>query len=164
MGSFHMAEAFSIQRVDAGRILALRHAELRPGLPRQTAEFDGDAAADTLHFGAFDEKVNVGCVSLMRHDLQGQPAYQLRGMATRHDRQGRGVGAALLRHAERYVIDNTAIRLIWCNARLAAVGFYERHGWRVITDEPFDVITVGPHHLMIRRLSDSTTDDTDKHG
>ena len=36
---------------------------------------------------------------------------------------------------------------LWCNARLHAVGFYERQGWKVEGDE-FDVPDIGPHFVM----------------
>ena len=38
-------------------------------------------------------------------------------------------------------------RRFWCNARVAAVPFYARMGWRVVSDL-FDVPTVGPHRVM----------------
>ena len=130
-------------------ILALRHAELRPGLPLATACFDGDAEAATRHFGAFLADGTVaGCASFMRRDHDGAPAHQLRGMATRADLAGRGVGAALLRAAVAHLQQHDGARRLWCNARVAAVPFYERMGWRAVSGV-FDVPTVGPHRVMI---------------
>ena len=66
-------------------------------------------------------------------------------MATRADFVRRGVGAALL----IFAVD--ALRpapLLWCNARIGAVPFYRRLGWRVVSDV-FDVPTVGPHVRMV---------------
>lgn len=139
----------TVRRAQLGEILALRHAELRPGLPRATACFDGDDAPDTWHLGAFEGDVAVGCASFVRQPwVDGADAWQLRGMATRTDRVGRGIGAALLRFAETAIPEP---RLVWCNARAAAVGFYARCGFTVESDV-FDVPTVGPHRRMLRRL------------
>jgi GNAT superfamily N-acetyltransferase len=58
-----------------------------------------------------------------------------------------GIGRALLRVAERELAAEGGPRLLWCNARLGAVGFYERLGWTVVSDV-FDIPTVGPHRIM----------------
>jgi GNAT superfamily N-acetyltransferase len=146
----------TIRRATLDEILALRHAELRPGLPLATARFDGDDAPDTWHVGAFEDGVAVACASFMRQPWEGAEAYQLRGMATRADRRRRGLGAALLRFAEATIPDATGIRLFWCNARVAAIDFYRSCGWTVESDV-FEVPTVGPHRRMRRVASPGTT-------
>jgi GNAT superfamily N-acetyltransferase len=130
-------------------ILPLRHAVLRPGLPRETAMFAGDDAAATRHFGAFEGREAVGCLSFMRRDRDG-PAHQLRGMATRSDVQRLGVGRALLDFATEALVAATGVRGLWCNARVESIGFYERLGWVVVSDE-FQVPGVGPHRVTVRR-------------
>ena len=37
---------------------------------------------------------------------------------------------------------------MWCDARVAAAGFYERMGFTVVTDE-FDKPGIGPHVGML---------------
>jgi GNAT superfamily N-acetyltransferase len=131
-------------------ILDLRHRELRPGRPRETAMFDGDTDPDARHFGAFLTTSGecVGCASLVSRPFEGRPGLQLRGMATRADLVGRGVGRTLLALVHREAGD----RLLWCNARLAAVEFYRRLGWDPVS-EVFDIPDVGPHRAMVRRAS-----------
>jgi predicted GNAT family N-acyltransferase len=51
-------------------------------------------------------------------------------MATAFDQRGRGVGAAVLRGAEDYVI-GAGGTLLWCHARETAAGFYTAHGWQI---------------------------------
>jgi predicted GNAT family N-acyltransferase len=41
--------------------------------------------------------------------------------------------------------------MIWCNARLSAVRFYEKLGFETRGDE-FDIPDVGPHVVMWRTL------------
>jgi hypothetical protein len=84
----------------------------------------------------------------MLSQWEGQPAWQLRGMATDSRQQGRGLGRQLWHAAAAEAHRDEPGRLIWCNARTSAVGFYEKLGWRVVS-EPFDVPTVGPHVKMI---------------
>ena len=139
-----------MQQVAIDRIIALRHAELRTGLPLQTARFEGDEEPTTFHFGAFlADGQNIGCASMMLTTYLGSPAYQLRGMATRKDWTGRGVGRALLAMAERTVREKTPIRQFWCNARTPAVGFYQKQGWTVVSDL-FDIPSAGPHYRMAK--------------
>ena len=139
-----------LRRATVSEILALRHAELRPGLPRATAEFDGDAKPTTRHFAAFATRpgdVAIACASFMVEAYEGRAAYQMRGMATRADLARRGIGTALLRYALADLVLRDDARLFWCNARVAAVPFYRRMGWDMASDV-FDVPTVGPHHVM----------------
>jgi predicted GNAT family N-acyltransferase len=143
------AARFTLRRATLAEILALRHAVLRPGRPLLAAAFDGDDDADTRHFGAFDAAgANVGCLSFMRRPLAGEPAHQLRGMATRADLARCGLGAALLGVAVRAVRAESGIALFWCNARCEAADFYRRLGWTV-RSAPFDVPDVGPHVVMV---------------
>ena len=77
-------------------------------------------------------------------------SYQLRGMAVLEPHQGRGIGAELLRAAEGIVRDKNA-ELIWFNARIGAVNFYQKFGYEIVSDE-FEISGVGPHVKMLKRL------------
>lgn len=132
-----------ITRVPVAEIFDLRHRVLRAHLGRESAHFEGDDAADTVHFAASNAVGEVvGCVSLMRQPRE-EDAWQLRGMAVDESQRGTGVGRTLLQAAEQHAGDAG----VWCNARLGAADFYARHGW-VRTSDPFDVPTAGPHVRM----------------
>ena len=140
---------FTVRPVPAGAIIDLRHRVLRPGLPRATAMFDGDHLPTSHHLAAVDIGGHViGCASFHLNEHDGEPAWQLRGMATAPDWRGRGVGRRVLSAGEAAV---TAVgpRLMWCNAREGAVGFYQRLGWAVCSNR-FDT-SVGPHYRMRKR-------------
>ncbi len=143
----------TLRRAAIAEILALRHAELRPGLPPSTASFPGDDDPLTAHFGAFDTVATevLACASFMPAPWNDAPAYQLRGMATRRDLARRGIGAALLAVAEHSLATDLDVRQLWCNARITAADFYVRQGW-AIASEPFDIPTVGPHVKMCKPL------------
>lgn len=123
----------------------LRLAVLRPGQPADSAVYPEDDGPDTVHLAAFAGGRVVATASLYREN-----GWRLRGMATDPSVRGRGYGRAVLRAA----LDHAARRgagEVWCNARLAAVGFYEGAGFAVVSDE-FDVPGIGPHVVMTRRV------------
>ena len=104
-----------------------------------------------------------------------RPTYQLRGMAVDTPAQRLGVGRLLLGAVDRHLAvlckppvaaqsvppSATATptappaaamppSLLWCNARLPAVPFYQRLGW-IIASTLFHIPTAGPHHRMFRQ-------------
>lgn len=141
-----------LRRALLAEVLLLRHAVLRPGLPLETARFDGDDDPGTRHFGAFlrDGGAVVGCVSSMRRPRLGEDAWQVRGLATRDDLARRGIGRALLAYAVEALRAEAGPGLLWCNARVTALRFWARAGWTAASDV-FDIPGVGPHRVMQRR-------------
>ena len=91
------------------------------------------------------------CVaSVWREPPPWQPgdrdSWRLRGMATAPEWRGKGAGSAVLTAVVAHVAEAGG-GLLWCNARLGAVGFYERAGMVTRGDqweEPF----IGPHVAM----------------
>lgn len=76
------------------------------------------------------------------------PAWRVRGMATRTDARGAGIGASVL----EVLVEHVAGRgggLLWCNARTGATTLYERAGFRSFGDE-FEAPLIGPHIVMWR--------------
>jgi ribosomal protein S18 acetylase RimI-like enzyme len=79
--------------------------------------------------------------------------WQLRGMATDASARGSGAGRALVTDG----LARVAARggdLVWCDARMAAVGFYERMGFAVVTEE-FDKPEGGRHLGMVIALHEA---------
>lgn len=137
------------------KIIDLRHKILRPGLPRDSAVFDGDNDSDTFHFVAYtpEEPFSpVCCVTYMRNHWENTPAYQLRGMATDITFQKMGIGKKLMAFAEAFIKEKTGITSFWCNARVSAIGFYENQGWLVYGEE-FTIKTAGPHKKMTKGVA-----------
>jgi GNAT superfamily N-acetyltransferase len=145
--------SITICQTEAAKLIDLRQRVLRVGLPRDEALFQGDDLPTSRHFGAFDESRAVCCATFHRVDYENEPAWRLRGMATDEPFRGKGVGREVLYFAEDVLRKEKPIRLLWCNARLVAVPFYQGLGWRIVSDL-FDIPTAGPHHRMIKRLSD----------
>lgn len=142
-----MTSEIACQRVAVEAIVPLRHRILRADLPLDAARFEGDDDVATRHYAACRGGVPLSCLSLVHSQWEGRPAWQLRGMATETGEQGRGLGRMLLRRAVAEARRDEPDRVFWCNARTSAVGFYEKLGWRVVS-EPFDIPTAGPHVKM----------------
>ena len=138
----------AIRRVSAEEVRPLRHTVLRPGRAFEETAYPGDDAG--LHLGAFAADRLVGIASLYEEDRADGPAggWRLRGMATDAGVRGAGFGAALLAGCVDEVAAAGGTEL-WCNARMAAVGFYRRAGFEVVSDE-FDVPGIGAHVVMTR--------------
>lgn len=140
-----------VRAAQPAEVIDLRHAILRAGLPRTTAIFDGDDAPTTRHFVAERDGRVVGCITIVLSASEGQPAYQLRGMAVDPSLQRLGVGRKLLDAVETFVRASD-VKQLWCNARTPAVPFYERHGWTIVSDE-FVIPTAGPHRKMTKSFA-----------
>ncbi|GAB4082671.1 GNAT family N-acetyltransferase [Modestobacter muralis] len=141
----------TIEQVDAATTYPLRVQELRQGRP---AEIDEDDAPYTVHLAARLESGEVvGVVRFHPRDCpwrEGEGSWQLRGMATDPRVRGLGVGRALVAEGLSRVVARGA-QLVWCDARGAAVGFYERIGFTSVTEE-YDLRPVGPHRGMVIEL------------
>jgi ribosomal protein S18 acetylase RimI-like enzyme len=131
-----------VRAVPLERTRPLRQAVLRPH--EAVAELASSEADDAFAVGAFDgdEMVAVGLIA-----PDGEPGgWRIRGMATAPAARGRGAGSAVLDALLRHAAAAGAER-VWCNARTPARGFYERAGFRVVS-EAFELPLIGPHVVM----------------
>ncbi|MDE2038269.1 MAG: GNAT family N-acetyltransferase [Patescibacteria group bacterium] len=145
-----------IYHVSAEIILSLRHRVLRPGLPPETARFPGDERDATWHVAAFppgphgDEGPVISCASFFDCPYRESNGWQLRGMCTDPSYRGFGISRILLEVAAQTIVADSGVRLFWCNARMLAIGFYQKQGWKVDSEE-FDIPTAGLHKKMYKR-------------
>jgi predicted GNAT family N-acyltransferase len=142
-----------IKFLQTEEVLPLRNIILREGkLKDEECIFLNDDAADTFHLGyILNEKV-VSVASFhhqMNKDFPGE-AFQLRGMATALEFQGKGYGNQLLNFAIVY-LRGQKVNYIWCNARKKAFKFYQSIGFEFISDE-FDIPGIGPHKTMYLKI------------
>lgn len=143
-----------LRPIDVLTARALRHQLLRPGRPADELVFPGDDEADSMHLGAFEEERLVGIATVIREPPPGEGddrAWRVRGMATLPEVRGRGYGGLLLERCVEHAVNHGG-RILWCNARAGAVGFYRRYSF-VTRGDVFDIPDLGPHYLMSRSLS-----------
>ncbi len=133
--------------------LPLRSEILRDNLLKpEDCYFDGDLEADSFHLGYF---MNDELVSVASFHHQTKPgfegdAYQLRGMATAKNAQGKGYGNQLINFAIVY-LKGKKVNYLWCNARKVAFQFYKNSGFEFISEE-FDIPGIGPHKVMYLKI------------
>jgi GNAT superfamily N-acetyltransferase len=72
-------------------------------------------------------------------------------MATLPDYQAQGLSSELLSFAFPIIKQNFCT-LLWCNARVSAIGFYEKVGFKKFNGEVFEIDEIGPHVLMFKNI------------
>jgi predicted GNAT family N-acyltransferase len=128
-------------------------------LPVENARFPGDDDESTWHVATFriDASANcadeaICCASFMLTSFDAkEPAWQLRGMATARPYRCCGLGRELLNWAQSKILQTSTVRFFWCNARLSAIPFYEKIGWRCVSEQ-FEDPVAGPSRKMVQRL------------
>ena len=149
----------TVRPISAAEARPLRSEILRPGHPPDSLVLPGDDAPGSFHAGAVVDGEIVGIATVYPEpmpeasasalpdvDFDPSNAFRLRGMATRATFQGSGLGRAVLTRCIEHVRDAGA-EVLWCNARIGALGFYERLGFATVGDE-FDIAGIGPHYVM----------------
>ncbi|MBF4510508.1 MAG: GNAT family N-acetyltransferase [Aeromicrobium sp.] len=130
----------------------LRHEALFApfGLPRDD-RWD-DEGADRRHVIAVRGGAVVGYASLL---IEPDRTGHVRQVSVRDALRGSGVGRALMAEvaAEAHRLGLTGV---WLNARVTAEGFYQRLGYRTVSDTPFPSGRTGvPHVRMELPLHDA---------
>lgn len=142
-----------VKQIDARDTYPLRHKILRPNQTIEDCQYPGDEDDGSFHLGAYvDEKlVSVASFYIDRYEkIEDEFQYRLRGMATEPEHRGKGYSLALLNTAIP-LIEKNNIHVLWCNARSGALGFYQKVGFEVISDE-FEIEGIGPHFVMRKSI------------
>jgi len=145
-------EDYTVKQITAVETYAVRHPVLRAGRPIETCAMPGDDAQDTFHLGLFDAEKLIGVVTFMnatKTQFTGKQ-YQLRGMAVLDGYQGKGLGNLLVAAGEAR-LKAAGYKLLWCNARIKALNFYTRKGFK-IEGKPFEIDPIGTHYLLYKHL------------
>jgi GNAT superfamily N-acetyltransferase len=106
----------------------------------------------------------IGCAALLAH--YPRPGVgKLMQMAVDRQRQGEGIGRRLVVAVEARAFGELGLDELFCHAQLPAIGFYERLGWEVDSDEFIEANI--PHRRMRVRapasdLEAGLTDDTEE--
>jgi GNAT superfamily N-acetyltransferase len=146
-----------VELVEAQVVRPLRREVLRPHQPLEMSVYPGDDDPRSAH-AAVRRRVD-GEVLAVGTVLPDPPPWEprrpdgwrIRGMATRGEARGRGLGASVL----AALLDHVAARgggLVWCNARVPAETLYARAGF-MSRGQVFDIAGIGPHIHMWRTVS-----------
>jgi len=142
-----------IKLVDAEAIRPLRHKMLRQGKNYSTTSYKRDNEKNTFHLGVTVEDKIVSCATFYPQETNKnryKNAYRLRGMATDSSYLRKGYGRQIM-HEAFQILKSKECDLLWCNARLKAVPFYQSVGFQEV-GELFDISDIGPHYYMHKRI------------
>ena len=142
-----------VKQISAKETISVRHEVLRAGKPIESCSFDGDDLASTVHFGIFENNFLCGVASVFQKKLTAfdvESQCQLRGMAILSKAQDRGFGKLLLKEIEIF-LRTLKTKILWFNAREAAIVFYEKMGF-IKYGAIFDIPTIGVHVLMYKEI------------
>ncbi|WP_070966787.1 GNAT family N-acetyltransferase [Vibrio sonorensis] len=120
----------SIKEVSADQTLSIRQKVLWPDKKVDELRLEGDDLA--LHLGAFSEQTLV-CVASFYFD--GKTA-RLRKFAALSAFQNQGIGSQVLQEGLRRLAQKR-VELLWCDAREAALPFYQRLGFTLDSERFF---------------------------
>lgn len=139
-----------VRPITSAQTRPLRHLVLWPHiLNEEDCIIDIDLREDAIHLGTFHEEklIAVGSFFEMKSPkLSIDRQYRLRAMATHPEFRGSGAGKKLVQHGIRMLKEKGG-QVLWCDARLNAVGFYESLGFSHLS-EIYDVPKIGPHQFM----------------
>ncbi|OZC02917.1 GNAT family N-acetyltransferase [Rubricoccus marinus] len=149
----------TVRSVPASAVRPLRAEVLRPGRTPESLVYPGDDAPLAFHAGGFigDEIHGIATVypepppEAHRGDISEEAygtsaTFRLRGMATSDIARSTGLGREVLLACFEHIRASGG-RFLWCNARIGALGFYERMGWTAVGEE-FDMPGIGGHYVM----------------
>jgi GNAT superfamily N-acetyltransferase len=128
------------------QMVQLRTDILRKPLGLTLTEAELEKEKNEVLIGAFEEEKMLGCCMLIK---EGEGTVRLRQMAVLNNLQGKGIGRALMIFAENIARDMGYKRLTM-HARKTALGFYEKLGYKVCSDEFLEVTL--PHFVMEKNL------------
>ena len=143
----------TVKRIAVSQTYEVRQPVLREGKPIESCFFEGDDLPTTFHYGLFENEKIQGVISVYKNKnilFKETKQAQIRGMAVLEKNQGKGFGRQLILHCEDQMLLQKQ-QLVWFNARITAVGFYEKMGYAIIGNS-FDIKEVGSHYVMYKKL------------
>lgn len=154
----------SVQHVPSSVVRPLRTQVLRPAWTDRLATYPEDETV-AVHIAAYidgdDAPHGVGTIyaeappASLADEIPAWAyatgaAWRLRGMATSEAARGTGLGRDVL-EACFETVRQAGGQVLWCNARVGALGFYRRLG--LVTAGPaFDIPEIGGHYVMWRAV------------
>jgi predicted GNAT family N-acyltransferase len=141
----------ALKQIDHGtkeylQMVNLRNEILRKPLGLSFTPEELAKEKEDILIGAFDDEDMLACCMLTKAENH---CLRVRQMAVQNNLQGKGIGASMMNFAEIVARDKGYKKLVM-HARVTAVGFYEKLGYKVVGDQ-FIEVTI-PHHIMEKNL------------
>jgi N-acetylglutamate synthase-like GNAT family acetyltransferase len=126
--------------------LALRTDVLRTPLGLKFTPEELEKDKHDVHLGLFLDNKILACLTL---SITPDNKLKMRQVAVNDHWQHKGVGTLLSASAEDYAREN-GVQVIYCHARKTAAPFYEKLGYKIVSDE-FTEVNI-PHYVMEKLL------------
>lgn len=139
-------QTFNYNSAEYQKALELRYRVLRKPLNLEFTEVELNKDKEDLHFGLFDGENILACLTLTKGE---EGRMKMRQVAVDDACQGKGLGRELSKAAEKYAKE-IGFSIMFCNARKVAVPFYDKMGYRIVSDEFIEVNI--PHYTMEKQL------------
>jgi predicted GNAT family N-acyltransferase len=120
-----------VKNIQASETWDLRHRVMAPNRPFDSIKLPKDE--EGLHFGLLEEEKLISVISLFVEKDNAQ----FRKFATEISEQNKGYGSILLNHIIEESNKNN-VKNLWCNARMTALGFYEKFGFKAVSETWMD--------------------------
>lgn len=147
-------------------IQQLRNEVLWPHKTFENCILETDRLSTTFHFGVQIDGLAVATVTFQKENTdklkqdssegvsQGalqENQYRLRAMAVREGYRGQGFGDAIVEAGVNHLRE-LGVKVVWCDARLAALNFYRRLQFEEFEEE-YEIPIIGLHRFMWKVLS-----------
>lgn len=141
----------ALKQIDYGtreydQMVQLRDAVLRRPLGLSFSPEELKEEKDDILIACMDDDDMLGCCILSEID---RDTVRIRQMAVPDKLHGKGIGASIMNFAEVLAKDK-GYRCMTMHARDAAIGFYEKFGYK-IKGQQFREVNL-PHHIMEKPL------------
>ena len=137
---------FDTESTEYRQALELRQKILRAPLGLDIYKEDLSLEKEQLHFGLLNKDLLIACVTVIPESAD---LAKVRQMAVSDDFQGKGLGALLFENCLK-TLGQKGFNTVILNARKSAVGFYEKFGFTICSEE-FIEVTI-PHVKMKKDL------------
>ncbi len=145
---------YDIKEISALETYDIRHKILRPHQDFNNCKYDTDNLQGSFHIGGFAFGKLVSIVSFCNEkceDFDEKNQFRLRAMATIEEFRGKGIGRLVVAYGEKILCERD-INLVWCKARVSAMKYYEKLGYKVFGN-PYDYPGIGLHINMYKFLN-----------
>lgn len=103
---------------------------------------------DDIHIGCFKKNKIIGTIILTPKD---KDTVRIRQVAVMDKLQGKGIGSMLVKFAEKMAIEHKFSKII-LSARISALNFYIKMGYKTVGEEYVSKNTNIPHFEMVKYI------------
>ena len=145
--------SFLVKEIKPKDCYFIRHQVLWQHKSFDDCGIDIDDQEGAFHLGAYKDDQLICVASFFKQSkakFSEKNQYRLRAIATLPSAQNTGAARALLNTAFQ-ILKEKGQNLLWCDARIIAIGFYEKLGFEKLGDR-YSIPIIGLHYLMYKTL------------